>query len=287
MFDAVLDGFFDVYMRFANSFAGEVSRILSVSLVAAYVFLRFREWYNFHHMFAFLQKTVVPVLDIRLAHPPDYPRADPAFYGKCQKTMESQGYSYLADIEIANFRGTYMDPRAFIRLMVSGDGTVCCSFMKRRLPLFHRIMQTGIVSNEYYDFTVEGVDGRFFSVAKGFDNSQLETAPETITRLAPTRYCLDEVRRLFEHEYAAFRAENSGFVPCRRTTIDETIASNQRHAAFTCAFHVGRGYITREDVTKFIDDPALAEKAYMKFRRGFERRGMVAGGSAIGTERSG
>ena len=216
---------------------------------------------------------------IEATTPAEFPRVKAAEYDSDQKLLEDRGYRFACDGEIVNFRGISADPRAFMRYMLSRDGTVRVSFVYSHHRLFYRIRERvfgkmrGRVAVEV---NVEARDGRHFTVMSSFTPITLRTPPEIITEALKPGLGVLWTLYEFEERYAAFREANPNFEPLSLSGAEDVLSSDMRHSRLINAYRVRIGFLTVDEVVAGgMKNRDEAEKVVKGMQKELWRRGVM------------
>jgi hypothetical protein len=241
--------------------------------------------------------SVMPVMASQFGH------LNLAEYGRFQSRMESQGFRFIADVEVpeaSNMVNTVVAP-AMLRMMASADGQVVAAYYQVRPKIGRRLLLValgllrlrviaapreffrGIRTRHCVQLHSEFDDGRTLTTSNA-EAAAAITPPPSIERHlhpfgTPVATLLAEHRRRF----AAIVQGTGGPRPIVVRTLRDLIDMHKRQNARKIAHRKEVGVVTRDEVLRFCArHPALAEAVCTEVEKLLAREPKQAGPSSRG-----
>lgn len=171
----------------------------------------------------------------------DFPDADLAYYDAMREWFIGQGYRHVGDIEDLTLSRALPGMRAFLRIMLSGDGTVQVAIFDVRPPEAAAEQSFRSVNAE-----VELSSGVFVSVDNNAGADLSPDVPRIVRVKLPRETLSEEILRVARETAERLCAEEPGAHPVVLAGLDDVIASQHRAHEAKRAHYEGIGYMDGE-----------------------------------------
>ncbi|HUO07503.1 MAG TPA: hypothetical protein VM008_04320 [Phycisphaerae bacterium] len=177
--------------------------------------------------------------EYRRAAPAEFPSADLAFYDETQTRLESQGFQFLGDIENMTLTRVFPHMRAFIRTLVSTDGTVVAGIYHARLP-------NGEVRG--IDLETELGDGSYVLTTRTDEKSREIPGIDRVIcgRETPP----EELLRRHQERVEQIQGVHGGILSTVVRTLEDALEFSHRVQQKKSKHRKDTGYLTVEDLKK-------------------------------------
>ncbi len=191
--------------------------------------------------------------DYRLVSPEEFPELDHAWYAWITETLGALGFAHLADIENLTVKEAMPNARAFIRVLLGGEGTVMAGAYDVKLRGFMGFCQSvGLLPRDLrtLDLETELSDGTFVATSNALGADKSADTPG-IHRTQVHRYTAP-AQMLDGHLYTVrvLMEQRPGVEPVRMHTFEAMMESQKREQRLKHEHKAGIGYVDREEIRR-------------------------------------
>ena len=183
----------------------------------------------------------------------DFRDLDLAYYDETQAWLEAQGFRHLGDVENVTLARTMPRARAFIRSMVSADGTISAGVYDVRLKSWMRLLQRLFVlprDMRTLDLETELSDGTFVATSNNLGADAMTPPPGLDRSLYPRETLPEELLSCHTRAVKQALASSPGVTAVAHRTLDELLEAEHRLQAMKNAHRKSIGYVDRRELAR-------------------------------------
>lgn len=189
------------------------------------------------------------------------------FYDRAMREIEAQGFRHVADVENLTIKEGMMDPRSFLRIGLSFDGTIQSALYQIKPRIWWRVLfwLTRTKLSKAIDFETEFADGSFVATSNAKMAGMLDSPPLIFSEFHPEETSAEvlferHLVRVEEHKYAR-NAE-----PLKLFSLPEMLASQHRMEKIKSEFRARIGWMKKSEWDRLADRPnEITDDIYKEF----------------------
>ncbi len=187
----------------------------------------------------------------RIVNPEDFRHVSLAFYNDMKQNLESLGFRYVADVEDETVKGQKPDPRTFLRLMISADGTVNAGIYHIRPTLIWRLFMffVGMRATKVVEFQTELANQSQIVTTTVRSRDLFPTSPRLIRNFQPHGTPVDELYQVHLESVKRVTWETS-VKPISNRTLNDLLGFENRQMAIQRDYLESIGWVTEDFLLK-------------------------------------
>lgn len=169
-----------------------------------------------------------------------------AFYDSSQNSLERLGFHHVGDVEDEAVKRQKPDPRTFLRIMATRDGTVNAAIYELSPGFVWRILMIFFgITRKIVELQTELENGAQIVTMPVRDEKLFPSSPKLFRNFRPAKCSVEELYR--SHlEYLGRVMDEYATEPLRQSTLEEILAAENRQAALQREYLESVGWVTEE-----------------------------------------
>jgi hypothetical protein len=190
--------------------------------------------------------------EYRTITPAEFQHLDLGFYDEAKRRFEKHGFRHLRDEEDVTIKNTSMDPRTFIRVMLSHDGTISAAFYQPKVKLLARILLkiTRTKVGRTTDCESELSNGAFICTSNAVTAGMISTPTDILTEYLPFESDPDLVLERHKERLCEHLDSHPDISVITLRSIEDVHASQHRQEAIKAAYRESVGWVSKEELEK-------------------------------------
>lgn len=180
----------------------------------------------------------------------NFSHLDLKFYDKTSSFLQNQGFKFLADVEILNLKGGFLDLRTFLRILVSDDGSISAAIYhpkpKLLASIFLRII--GAEFTKTVDFDTEFSDGSFVTTSNSHDAKYITLPTEVRADFLEPKTSVQIMLQHHSDRVNKYLIDNSEIQHIKVRNIEEYFEFQNRLQELKANYRKSVGYVTEEEM---------------------------------------
>jgi hypothetical protein len=200
----------------------------------------------------FNQRVYVPRHEYRQVDAGSFRHLDLNFYNRTRDAFVAQGCTWMGDVENVTLRGTAMDLRSFIRILVSQDRTTCIGLYHPKPKIWVRLLMwvLRVKLGRTIDCESELSNGGFIVTSNAAEAGRLNPPPGFDIQYFPVKTAPDAVFRTHCQRLRGFLRANPGIHATTMRSTEEALDMQHRMQAAKAAFRKGIGFVTKDELER-------------------------------------
>jgi len=199
--------------------------------------------------------------EFRDVSPSEFPFLDLGFYDSKRDRLEKQGFRHMGDIEDVTAQKAVPSVKAFIRVMLSGDGAIVAGIYHARMFGRMRFMQSlGALTPDdkmkVVDFETEFTNGLFLVTSNTEGTDRTGDVKGIVRIQRPPETPLEQIYRLHLDNLGDILEKYPDMQPVRLSNMKDIMESSHRIQEMKNAHKRSIGYMNAEEL-KRIATPSL------------------------------
>lgn len=194
--------------------------------------------------------------EYRIVSPSEFAGSDIGYYDWMQAFLESYGFRHIADIENVTLARKMPQTRAFIRSMLSADGTVTAGIYDVRLGGWMRLLQLLHAlprDLRTLDLETEFSDGTFVMTSNSLGADNTSSPPQIRKQQYPRATGPADLLSFHQRAVGEALTQRPDVAPLALSTFDDLLASQHRQQDLKNAYAVSIGFMDRAELMRIAD----------------------------------